>query len=65
MRARRGVGVLTALALTVSGCTLVGGDDPPETSGGTSAPVSTPRETTVETFDPPREGRDWVVVGAA
>ena len=62
MRARRGVGVLTALALTVSGCTLVGGDDPPETSGGTSAPVSTPRETTVETFDPPREGRDWVVV---
>ena len=62
MRARRGVGVLTALALTVSGCTLVGGDDPPETSGSTSAPVSTPRETTVETFDPPREGRDWVVV---
>ena len=62
MRARRGVGVLTALALTVSGCTLVGGEDPPETSGSTSAPVSTPRETTVETFDPPLGGRDWVVV---
>lgn len=65
MQARRTWGALVALTMTVGGCSLVGGDSSTATSSSASAdpaPSSAPTDTAVQTFAPPREGRDWVVV---
>ncbi|KRE36214.1 hypothetical protein ASG73_15880 [Janibacter sp. Soil728] len=49
--------------MTVGGCSVLGGDSPTSTTASTTpAPSSTPAETAVQTFTPPKEGRDWVVV---
>lgn len=66
MRGRRTWGALVALTLTVGGCSLIEGDDDatssPTSSSATSRPSSTPARSSFELFDPPREGRDWVVL---
>ncbi|QNF94507.1 S8 family serine peptidase [Janibacter sp. YB324] len=66
MRGRRTWGALVALTLTVGGCSLIEGDDDatssPTSSSATSRPSSTPAQSSFELFDPPREGRDWVVL---
>lgn len=61
MQARRSWGALLALTMTVGGCSLVDGDQPRGTSSS-PAPSSAPGDTSVELFDPPTDGRDWVVV---
>ena len=65
MRGRRTWGALVALTLVASGCSLLEGDDGASTSTSsttTQAPTSTPARSSIETFDPPRTGRDWVVL---
>lgn len=61
MHARRTWGALVALTMTVGGCSLVGGDSSTSTSTD-PAQSSTAAVTSVQTFTPPQEGRDWVVV---
>ena len=59
-----------ALAIALGGCSLTGGDSPSSSSSGSGSGSSTPSPgqsgstpgMSVETFDPPEKGRDWVVL---
>lgn len=65
--AHRLTAVAGAAALVLGGCSALGGDDDGDGGSGTASaptagPSSQPRETGVETFERPAEGRDWVVL---
>lgn len=68
-RTRATWGAVAALAIALGGCSLTGGDSP-SSSSGSASPSRTPSPgqsgatpgMSVETFDVPEEGRDWVVL---
>lgn len=84
-RTRATWGAVAALAISLTGCSLTGGDSPSSSSSsgsgsgsgssssgsGSSSGSSSPSTSdggdsaatsTVKTFEPPKEGRDWVVL---
>lgn len=71
-RTRATWGAVAALAISLGGCSLVGGDSPSSaTSGsgsGSGSASPSPEQSgstpgmSVETFDVPEKGRDWVVL---
>lgn len=78
-RTRATWGAVAALAISLGGCSLTGGDSPSsgsssgskssssgsgDSSTGSDGSASTggASGSSVETFDPPEEGRDWVVL---